>query len=139
MDECGESAVISNFAHGTLVMWMAATLVMSGTTACGGGPSSGSLHDGAGMSAPAPTAEDEDAGTDGASSGPSLPRPGPDCANPEQGCPCDQPGETVACHTPVFRDGNYVTCAGARACISGVWGPCWPPNYQTAGSSAPHR
>jgi hypothetical protein len=137
MDEYGEPALKSNFAPRTLAMWIGTVLMVSGTMACGGGPSSGSLHDGAGMNVPAPTAEEGDAGTDGAGGELVLPNPGLDCSNPEQGCPCDSAGETVGCHAPVLRDGNYVTCVGTRACTGGVWGPCWPPTYQATTSA--HR
>jgi hypothetical protein len=51
----------------------------------------------------------------------------PDCSTPEQGCTCTQEGETVACEGPVLKDGDFVTCEGARACFHGAWGPCIPP------------
>jgi hypothetical protein len=110
-------------------------LLLSGATAaCGGGPDSGALKDGAGMGAPTPA--DAGANADGSPApGPVVAPPG-GCWRNEQGCNCSDWGQTVACKGPVFRDGNYVTCAGTRECVNGVWGPCWPPNYQSAGTSA---
>jgi hypothetical protein len=50
---------------------------------------------------------------------------GPTCATPNQGCPCSDPGEEVACGTVEQRSGNYVTCSeGTRTCETGAWGPC---------------
>jgi hypothetical protein len=113
-------------------------LLLSGATvACGGGPGSGTLTDSAGMGTPTPT--DAGANPDGdPASNPMLPPPSP-CWRAEQGCHCADPGATVACKAPVFRDGDYVTCAGTRECIGGIWGPCWPPNYQSASTSARTR
>jgi hypothetical protein len=84
-------------------------------------------------------ADDGGAASDGAGQSQPLADPPPGCWRVEQGCQCQDWGETVACQTPVYRDGDYVTCAGTRACIRGTWGPCWPPNYQVAGATAYHR
>jgi hypothetical protein len=69
----------------------------------------------------------------------ALTDPPAGCWRAEQGCHCQDWGATVACQAPVYRDGDYVTCSGTRECISGTWGPCWPPNYQVAGASTRHR
>jgi hypothetical protein len=107
-------------------------LVCAATPACGGGPGSGTLHD----NASAELSVVADAG--GAL--PALSSPSNfECLTPEQGCPCATPDETLSCHAPIIRDGDYVTCEGTRACVNGTWGPCWPLTFAPAGSSGRRR
>jgi hypothetical protein len=114
--------------------WIA-TLLLSGTiAACGG---AGPLKDGAGMSAEMP--DDAGAASDDGGSSQSIVDPPIGCWRVEQGCQCQNPGEVVACQAPVYRNGDYATCAGTRECINGTWGPCWPTNYQVAGTTSRHR
>ncbi len=51
---------------------------------------------------------------------------GPECATPDDGCPCDEVGELVDCGTTELRSGDYVSCSmGERECtIDHVWGAC---------------
>jgi len=48
------------------------------------------------------------------------------CQNHEEGCPCDQPGETTDCGRIKRVQGNYVWCAtGHQVCSDdGEWGTC---------------
>jgi len=48
------------------------------------------------------------------------------CANHEQGCPCDQPGETTDCGRIKRIAGDYVWCStGTQTCDQyGSWGAC---------------
>ena len=48
------------------------------------------------------------------------------CANHEQGCPCDQPGETTDCGRIKRVAGDYVWCStGIQTCDQyGSWGAC---------------
>lgn len=48
------------------------------------------------------------------------------CANHEQGCPCDQPGETTDCGRIKRVAGDYVWCStGTQTCDQyGSWGVC---------------
>jgi len=48
------------------------------------------------------------------------------CANHEQGCPCDQPGETTDCGRIKRVAGDYVWCStGVQTCDEyGSWGAC---------------
>lgn len=50
----------------------------------------------------------------------------PRCGTPNEGCPCDSPGEIVECGDVKHRSGDYVSCSiGERACTeSGLWGAC---------------
>jgi hypothetical protein len=65
--------------------------------------------------------------SDGASSGGGGPpmQTGPNCAPGRAGCPCDVPGQSIACGTEVSRTGDYVMCSmGTSVCESGQWGAC---------------
>ncbi|HYQ30194.1 MAG TPA: hypothetical protein VER04_23350 [Polyangiaceae bacterium] len=57
------------------------------------------------------------------------------CANHEQGCPCDQPGETTDCGRIKRVAGDYVWCStGMQTCDDdGNWGACI--GDQVAGST----
>ncbi len=122
-------------------MFVGAALVVTvlGAMALGGcsgeGPTSDGLHDGADTStAVSGSASKDDTAAPAASAPlPQAPPAAAECATPDQGCPCDQPGEVVACHGPVLRDGNYTTCDGLRACVKGAWGPCIPPTFHSHG------
>jgi len=48
------------------------------------------------------------------------------CANHEEGCPCDQPGETTDCGRIKRVAGDYVWCStGKQTCDQyGSWGAC---------------
>ena len=48
------------------------------------------------------------------------------CANHEQGCPCDLPGETTECGRIKRVAGDYVWCStGTQTCDEyGSWGAC---------------
>jgi len=48
------------------------------------------------------------------------------CADHEQGCPCDQPGETAECGRVKRIAGDYVWCStGIQTCDEfGSWGAC---------------
>jgi len=48
------------------------------------------------------------------------------CTNHEQGCPCDQPGETTDCGRIKRVAGDYVWCStGQQTCDEyGSWGAC---------------
>ena len=48
------------------------------------------------------------------------------CANHEEGCPCDQPGETTDCGRIKRVAGDYVWCStGVQTCDEyGSWGAC---------------
>jgi len=48
------------------------------------------------------------------------------CANHEEGCPCDQPGETTDCGRIKRVAGDYVWCStGTQTCDQyGSWGQC---------------
>jgi hypothetical protein len=49
------------------------------------------------------------------------------CARMHVGCPCDQEGRVVACHTegPLDTiDGDDQCYEGTRTCSGGAWGPC---------------
>ena len=48
------------------------------------------------------------------------------CANHEQGCPCDEPGETTDCGRIKRVAGDYVWCStGMQTCDQyGSWGAC---------------
>jgi hypothetical protein len=48
------------------------------------------------------------------------------CANHEQGCPCDEPGETAECGRIKRIAGDYVWCStGRQTCDQyGSWGAC---------------
>ena len=48
------------------------------------------------------------------------------CANHEEGCPCDQPGETTDCGRVKRVAGDYVWCStGTQTCDQyGSWGKC---------------
>jgi hypothetical protein len=48
------------------------------------------------------------------------------CANHEQGCPCDQPGETTDCGRIKRVADDYVWCStGIQTCDQyGSWGAC---------------
>jgi len=48
------------------------------------------------------------------------------CANHEEGCPCDQPGETTDCGRIKRVAGDYVWCStGVQTCDQyGSWGAC---------------
>jgi hypothetical protein len=49
----------------------------------------------------------------------------PVCGPGKLGCPCDAPGQTVACGQEINRSGDYVTCSeGTSTCQGGVWGAC---------------
>jgi hypothetical protein len=89
--------------------------VLLAAAACGGEPGDRSLSDGAS----APTAKHPDAG----------PSPGATCWGVEEGCSCADWGATVSCKSVVLDFGDYVTCAGTRECVRGVWGPCVPPHF----------
>lgn len=51
---------------------------------------------------------------------------GDPCARPNDGCPCNPPGQQVDCGYVQQQYGDYVTCAkGQRTCDSdGKWGAC---------------
>lgn len=111
-------------------------LLCAATAACGGSPGAGTLHD----SASAELSVGVDAGEAPDGSGALLSEPlATDCVTPEQGCPCATPDETISCHAPIIRDGNYVTCEGTRACVNGTWGPCWSPTFSPAGGTGRRR
>ena len=47
------------------------------------------------------------------------------CAMPNDGCPCDSPGQTIECGHIKTRSGDYVTCEmGKRTCVAGTWSTC---------------
>lgn len=48
------------------------------------------------------------------------------CANHEEGCPCDKPGETTDCGRIKRVAGDYVWCStGMQTCTDdGMWGKC---------------
>ena len=48
------------------------------------------------------------------------------CANHEQGCPCDEPGEVTDCGRIKRVAGDYVWCStGVQTCDQyGAWGAC---------------
>jgi len=48
------------------------------------------------------------------------------CANHEEGCPCDMPGETTDCGRIKRVAGDYVWCStGIQTCDQyGSWGAC---------------
>jgi hypothetical protein len=50
------------------------------------------------------------------------------CATPNEGCPCDTPGEVVNCGKVLVKVDNYETCyEGSRICTNeAAWGPCVP-------------
>jgi hypothetical protein len=64
--------------------------------------------------------------SDGASGGGGPPmQAGGDCAPGRAGCPCDVPGQSVACGTEVSRSGDYVMCSmGTSVCEDGKWASC---------------
>jgi hypothetical protein len=103
---------------------------------CGGGPGSQGVSDGANTNPYVPTVSspDTDGGAPAATDAGAQPTL---CGQqPELGCPCEHAGDTASCHGPVVRSGNYITCAGTRACLpAGVWGPCMPPTYAAPASS----
>jgi hypothetical protein len=131
MDETGGTKLEREFG-GASVRWVvfAVSLLLSTAgVACGGaGPE---LQDGA-SGDPAPAA------TTSSASQPFSTPTGEGCGT-DQGCPCEKEGATTACEGPLMRDGDYVTCAGARACFHGAWGPCIPPTYHSSGSSGDAR
>src|SRR5580704_17815311 len=51
---------------------------------------------------------------------------GNECATPNEGCPCSQPGEVVDCGKVVHRGpGGFVACSmGHRTCVGSSWGAC---------------
>ena len=101
------------------------------TTGCSGASGSQPQQDTAGMSQrPIATSDTAPAGGGSDPSG----APAPTCDRVDQGCPCDQPGEIAFCEGPVIRLGTFVTCAGLRQCVQGVWGPCVPQSYTDPGS-----
>jgi len=60
------------------------------------------------------------------------------CQNHEEGCPCDNPGETTDCGRIKRVEGDYVWCAtGNQVCSEdGVWGKCSGDQIDT--SAAPN-
>jgi hypothetical protein len=97
-------------------------VLLAALPACSGGAKSRTLSDGAGTADPVPsTGAIDDAGAP----------PPSECWGLEEGCRCADAGATVACKGPVFRAGDYISCAGTRQCVGGFWGPCWPQNYVT--------
>ncbi|MEI9937105.1 MAG: hypothetical protein WDO69_07755 [Pseudomonadota bacterium] len=64
--------------------------------------------------------------TDGAAKPMATPTAPEVCANHEQGCPCDQPGETTDCGRIKRVAGDYVWCStGMQTCDQyGSWGAC---------------
>jgi hypothetical protein len=48
------------------------------------------------------------------------------CQNHEDGCPCDNPGETTDCGRIKRVEGDYVWCStGTQVCSEdGAWGKC---------------
>ena len=68
-------------------------------------------------------------------SGPTQPTPSAvpvdPCSVPQQGCPCDQPGEIAMCRGPLIKEGSYALCpTGYRSCVDGGWGSCILPSVQ---------
>ena len=54
------------------------------------------------------------------------------CGTPNEGCPCDEPGDTVDCGEVKHRSGDYVSCSiGKRQCIGGRWGACIGDQFVT--------
>ncbi len=60
------------------------------------------------------------------------------CANHEQGCPCDAPGDLIDCGRVKRQAGDYVWCStGMQTCSpDGVWGKCTGDAAAT-GTTAP--
>ncbi len=54
------------------------------------------------------------------------PTPTDVCGTPNEGCPCDEPGQVVNCGEVVARSDDYVSCSmGTRTCEEGGnWGKC---------------
>ncbi len=47
------------------------------------------------------------------------------CETPNDGCPCETPGEAVDCGRVERTSGSYVSCSmGQRTCTDGKWGTC---------------
>jgi hypothetical protein len=47
------------------------------------------------------------------------------CASPQEGCPCDNEGESLDCGKVVDTYDDYVVCSpGTRTCTDGLWGEC---------------
>ena len=47
------------------------------------------------------------------------------CATPATGCPCDEPGEVIACGSIKRQSDDYIACSmGKRTCDDGAWGAC---------------
>jgi hypothetical protein len=64
-------------------------------------------------------AQSGDVGSKGSSSG------APSCSTPAAGCPCNTPGQAVACGQVVQTSGGYVTCSeGTQTCNGATWGEC---------------
>ncbi|HKO47363.1 MAG TPA: hypothetical protein VJV79_06555 [Polyangiaceae bacterium] len=65
-------------------------------------------------------------GSDGGNKPMATPTAPEVCANHEQGCPCDQPGETTDCGRIERVAGNYVWCStGMQTCDEyGSWSAC---------------
>jgi hypothetical protein len=82
---------------------------------------------------------DSDHASDGTRPGPGT---GQFCGTPNDGCPCDKPGENVECGVVEIKSGDYVSCSmGRRTCIGTTWGPCLGTNVVTkhvAGGSSLH-
>ena len=56
----------------------------------------------------------------------------PYCVTPNDGCPCNTPGEIVECGTVKDVSGDHVSCSmGNRQCLGGHWGACVGEAYVT--------
>ena len=97
--------------------------------ACGAGPGSETLHDGADTQQAEPNTAP--AGSGIAASPPGNPpsaQPG-ECTDVAEGCVCANEGDVVACQGHRYDFGDYVSCAGVRQCLHGTWGACISTNY----------
>lgn len=110
-----------------------------GTASCAGGPPSQQGSDT--MNVTPATVDAGSSAPGSASAGSSAPPSSapPYCLQVEQGCPCNHWGDVVDCKGPLIRDGAFVTCAGLRACVQGMWGPCMPQAVTDPGLSGKFR
>jgi hypothetical protein len=47
------------------------------------------------------------------------------CATPQEGCACENNGESIDCGSVERKSGNYVSCSlGKRTCTDNHWGAC---------------
>jgi hypothetical protein len=97
--------------------------------ACGAGPESEALHDGADTRQAAPATAPVSSGVPATvASNPPSAQPA-DCTAVAEGCVCATEGEVVPCQGHRYDFGDYVSCAGVRQCARGTWGACIPTNY----------